>query len=214
MRRLLRRQPQLRSISLFHHFVFRKGFSMSMRFSTAITFALITTTLCFLGLAGCNQGSQDAAVAPEGKTASTVEAKEEYNPHDVPITEEQKTQLKNETAQFSAAVAKIKEFRDATEQETKNGIPENPYKAHQALDQADLVLQWLPQVARDSGVAKDLWEEINTAANELRTSFEKVHQNVDNKQDPNFAAVAQEIDQKIARLQEIAQATGAKSDNG
>ena len=75
------------------------------------------------------------------------------------------------------------------------------------------MLQWLPQVARDSGVAKEHWEEVNTAANELRTSFEKVHQNIDNKQDPNFGSVAQEIDQKIARLQEIAQApvgTGGK----
>ena len=106
---------------------------MSMRFSTAITFALITTTLCFLGLAGCNQGSPKTRPPCRGeRPRSPVEAKEEYNPHDVPITEEQKTQLKNETAQFSAAVAKIKEFRDATEQETKNGIPENPYKAHQA----------------------------------------------------------------------------------
>ena len=37
-------------------------------------------------------------------------------------------------------------------------------------------------------------------ANDLRTLFEKVHQNIDNKQEPDFASVAGEIDQKIARL--------------
>jgi len=185
---------------------------VSTRFSIAILLTVVTTTCCFI--AGCNQGSQDESATPAGETAATDAGKEEYSPHDAPITEEQKAQLKNDTAQFSAAVAKIKEFRDATEQETKNGIPENPYKAHQALDQADLVLQWLPQIARDSGVAKEHWEEINTAANELRTSFEKVHQKIDNKQEPDFASVAPEIDQKIARLEEIARTPGAKGENG
>ena len=60
------------------------------------------------------------------------------------------------------------------------------------MDQADLVLQWLPQIARDSGVPKEHWEEINTTANDLRTLFEKVHQNIDDQKHPDFASVAQD----------------------
>lgn len=181
---------------------------MSVRLSVAALLTLVATTFWFIS--GCNQGSPDASVAPQGEEAPAAAAGEaEYNPHDAPITAEQKTQLQEETAQFSDAVAKIKELCNAIEAETKDGIPQQPYAAHQALDKADLVLKWLPQVARDSGVAKEHWEEINTAANDLRTSLEKVHHNIDNKQDPNFASVAQEMDQKISRLEEIAQDHGA-----
>jgi hypothetical protein len=129
---------------------------------------------------------------------------QEYNPHDVPITEEQKAQLKADTAQFGAAVETIRELANTIKEETKAGIPDNPYQAHQALDKADLVLQWLPQVARDSGVAKECWEEVNTTANQLRTLLEQVHERIDNRQDPDFASVENELNQMIIRLGEIA----------
>lgn len=171
-------------------------------------------------LAGCAQ-EEGPQTGPAGANQSASPAGDsgDYNPHDVPITEEQKEQLRQETAQFAQAVAKIKQFRNETEQETKGGIPENPYKAHQALDQADLVLTWLPEIAGNSSIPKDRWEEATTTANDLRGLFEKVHQNIDNKQDPDFAAVAADIDQKIAVLEEIAQAQPAAAgesnpDNG
>ena len=156
------------------------------------------------------QGRREVDCRPGG----CCRAAQEYNPHDAPLTEQQKTQLQEDTKQFSAAVAKIKEFRDATEAETKDGIPDNPYTAHQALDQVDLVLQWLPQIGRDSGIAKEHWEQINTTASDLRTLFEKVHQNIDDQKDPDFAAVAAEIDQQLARLEAIASLPAAGGSGG
>jgi hypothetical protein len=100
----------------------------------------------------------------------------------------------------------VKQLGNEVEQETAAGIPENPFVAHQALDKADLVLQWLPEIARNSGVAKEHWEAVNTSANDLRTLFEQVHQNIDSKQDPDFAAVAGEMDQKVVGLEKIAAA--------
>lgn len=147
--------------------------------------------------------SGKSPAAPSGKSPAAQAAKGDYNPHDVPITEEQKTQLRKQAAQFPKAVEVIKELRAATEEETKNGIPQNPYKTHQALDKADLVFQWLPEIARDSAVPKQHWEEVTTTANELRTLFEAVHQNIDNKKEPDFKSVAAEVDRKIARLAEI-----------
>lgn len=154
-------------------------------------------------LVGCSQSGKDQA-AKSGGDQPVAKVKGDYNPHDVPITEEQKTALRRQVAQYPDAVAKVKELRDETERETKDGIPQNPYKAHQALDMADLLLQWLPEITRDSGVAKENWEAVNTTANDLRTLFEQVHQNIDNKKDPNFAGVAAEIDLKIAELEKIA----------
>jgi len=157
-------------------------------------------------LAGCSPPAADPIAGETPVPGATTTSEESYNPHDVPITEEQKAELRAQTAKFGDAVATLKQLRGEIEQETAAGIPENPYKAHQALDKADLLLQWLSETARNSGVPKEHWEAVNTSANDLRTLFEQVHQNIDNKQDPNFAAVAGEIDQKLASLEEIAAA--------
>jgi len=169
---------------------------MSIRFFLALSL--------IVGVVGCNQARQDQA-APGGRGKPAAEDKGDYNPHDVPITEEQKTELRKQAGRFPDAVARLKELRKETEAETKNGIPSNPYKAHQALDKADLLLQWLPGIARDSGVPIERLETVTTTANDLRSLFEQVHQNIDNKKDPNFAGVAVEIDQKIARLDKVSQ---------
>jgi hypothetical protein len=154
---------------------------------------------------GCGSQDQagddpDAAQSDEGDNQAGP-----VDPHDVPITEEQKKQLREETAKLADAVAKIKELRDTVERETQDGIPENPFAAHQALDKADIIVQWLPEIARDSGVAKEHWEAVTTAANELRESFDKVHQNIDKKADPDFASVKQQMDARIVELEAIAQ---------
>ena len=167
---------------------------------------LLSVAVTSLGLmTGCGQqghtGDGQDATEPDSGGQQT----EAVDPHDVPITEEQKQQLRKETAKFADAVAKVKELRDAVERETQDGIPENPFEAHQALDKADIIVQWLPEIARDSGVAKEHWETVNTAANELREAFDKVHLNIDNKVDPDFASVQQQMDARIGELQAIAQ---------
>lgn len=170
-------------------------------------------TLAFVGivfLAGCGQGDQETSATEDGTPAAEA-GDDDYNPHDVPITEEQKQQLREQAVDIPKAVEILQQLRDATEQETKDGIPKNPYEVHQSLDKADLVLSLLPDIAKDSGVAKEHWAEVTMTANDLRNLFDKVHQNVDNKQDPGFASVAGEIDAKIARLVEIGQAQPAAS---
>ncbi|MBC8869216.1 MAG: hypothetical protein H8E44_07350 [Planctomycetes bacterium] len=175
-----------------------------------VLLVLTSALISFALLAGCGQSDPEPSVADDG-TPSAETGGDDYNPHDVPITEEQKQQLREQVADLPKAVEVLQQLRDAMERETKDGIPENPFEAHQALDKADLVLSWLREIARDSGVPKEHWAEVNTTANDLRNLFEKVHQNVDNKQDPDFASVAGEIDAKIARLREIGQAEPAAS---
>ncbi len=171
---------------------------MFARFSLA---SLFTFAVVVVGVqTGCNKPDQQSA---GGSSAPVAEGQGDYNPHDVPITDEQKAELREQTAKFADAVAALKQLRNEIEHETAAGIPESPYKAHQALDKADLLLQWLPEIARNSGIAKEHWEAANTSANELRTLIEQVHQNIDNKQDPDFAAVADAIDQKLAGLEAI-----------
>lgn len=173
---------------------------MNVRFPFVV---LLSAAVLFLGLMiGCGQtdGDQDAD-EPDGGGQQA----EAVDPHDVPITEEQKQQLREATAKFADAVAKVKDFRDVVQRETQDGIPESPFAAHQALDKADLVTEWLPKIAQDSGVAKEHWETVTTAANELREAFDKVHLNIDNKVDPDFASVKEQMDARIGELQAIAQ---------
>jgi len=168
--------------------------------------ALLSVVVLSLGLmVGCGQQGPTAGDPDAAQPDSGGQDAKAVNPHDVPITDEQKQQLREETAKFADAVAKVKELRDAVERETKNGIPANPFEAHQALDKADIIVQWLPEIARDSGVAKEHWETVTTAANELREFFDKVHLNIDNKVDPDFASVQQKMDARIAELEAIAQ---------
>lgn len=175
-------------------------------------YSVFVVACCFAALSvlvGCNPSAEKPAA---GGGANTTEAEDDYNPHDVPISDQQKAELRSQTAQFADALAAIKLFRNEIEQETAVGIPANPYKAHQALDKSDLVLQWLPEIARNSGVAKEDWEAVNTAANELRTLLERVHQNIDSKQNPEFAAVADAIDENLTALEQVA--TNSSSDAG
>ncbi len=175
---------------------------MNVRFPFVV---LLSAAVLSLGLMiGCGQqgqtGGEQDAIQPDsgGQQAASVD------PHDVPITEEQKQQLREETAKFADAVAKVEELRNIVQRETQDGSPENPLEVHQALDKADLVVQWLPEIARDSGVPKEDWEQVTTAANELRELFDKVHLNIDNKADPDFASVQQQMDARIGELQAIA----------
>ena len=176
---------------------------MNVQFSFIV---FLSAAVLSLGLMiGCGQQGQTGGDQDATEPDSGGQQAEAVDPHDVPITEEQKQQLREEMAKFADAVAKVKELRDAVEQETKDGIPENPFEAHQALDKADIIVQWLPKIAQDSNVPKEHWETVTTAANELREHFDKVHQNIDNKVNPDFASVQQQMDAKIAELEAIAQ---------
>jgi hypothetical protein len=175
---------------------------MNVRFASVV---LMSAAVFSLGLMiGC--GPQDETSGDQQATGSGGGDPdgEAVDPHDVPITDEQKQKLREETATLADAVAKVKELRDAVKRETQGGIPENPFEAHQALDKADIVTQWLPKIAQDSGVAKEHWETITPAANELRELFDTVHLNIDNKVDPDFASVEQQMDARIAELEAIA----------
>lgn len=184
---------------------------MSMR----LRFVLVLVSLvASAGLfSGCGGPTEDTASDNSPETSGAEQPQDDYDPHDKPLTEEQKAQLLTETATLPAALSKIAEFRDTVQRETADGIPENPYETHQALDRADFVLERLAQIASDSDVPRDHWEEVNTTATDLRNLFEQVHQNIDSQQDPDFASVADDIDQKISRLQEIVDAS-ASGDNG
>jgi hypothetical protein len=118
------------------------------------------------------------------------------DPDDVAITE---ADVKM-PASYAQAVPQIKSYRDTIRAAIEAGTPQ---KAHRSLDELDFVLNKLPSIAKNSGIPKEQWETINTAAQELRNSFNELHSAIDAKREPNYKAVADSIDQAIAKLEQV-----------
>lgn len=135
-------------------------------------------------LAGC--GNSEAPKTPA------------QDPDDVPIRE---ADVKM-PASYAEAIPRIKGYRDTIRQAIEAGTPA---KAHRSLDELDIVLNKLPSIAKESGVPIEQWETINTAAQELRNSFNQLHSAIDEKRAPDYAAVAESIDQSLAKMEQVPQ---------
>jgi hypothetical protein len=174
--------------------------------------AAVFSGLVGLGLVfGCGKPESAKPAAGQGAGAKEADTHDHgdgphshtADPHDQPITEADV----QKPADFKDAVARIMKYREDIEVAAGGDVPG---KAHRSLDELDIVLKWLPGIARDSQVPKDQWETINTSAQQLREQFEKVHGNIDNKKNPDFPAVAKAVDEAIARLEAAAAAGEAK----
>ncbi len=159
---------------------------------------------CFAGvvfLSGCGETNPQPPAQPQGPAAGPrADATAPQDPDDVPITEADVRR----PADFPEAVTRVKGYRDTIRDEIAAG---RPTKAHRALDELDIVLNWLPEIARDGNVPRDRWEAVNTTAQQVRELFNKVHTNIDAKQNPDYASVSKDIDQAIGRLDEVASAS-------
>lgn len=125
------------------------------------------------------------------------------DPDDVPITQADVARPED----YPEAVTRIRGYRDSIRDAIAAGTPT---KAHRALDELDIVLDWLPAIARDGGVPKASWEAVNTDAQRLRELFNKVHAQIDAGQPPDFDAIAGDVEQVLGRLASI-QAEPAKA---
>jgi hypothetical protein len=155
--------------------------------------ALITAGFSLPLFGGCGESQPPASPPAAGAPTSEAARKPAPDPDDKPITEADVVRPKD----FPAAVARLRGYRDSIRSDVTSG---QPTKAHQTLDEQDVVLNWLPAIARDSGVPKDRWEEVNTTAQRLQELFNKVHGQIDAKQNPDYAAIAADVDQAIERL--------------
>lgn len=137
---------------------------------------------------------------PKAAADKTPKTEGAADPHDVPLTEQEIARLKKDTAKYEDAIQHIKDYQKTIKEEATGG---EPAKAHRALDNLDVVLERLPEAAQNSGVPKEKWQEVNETAQKLRDLFNKVHANIDAGEDPNYDAVADEIDQGIKTLSSI-----------
>jgi outer membrane murein-binding lipoprotein Lpp len=172
---------------------------MKIRINLALTALVLTSLVC----AGCGDSKKKTVSKSTERTAKDGD-KEALDPHDVPMTEADVDKLKGEVKSYETAVARIKSYRDTIRDKV---AADKPTEAHRALDELDLILGWLPQIAKDSGVPRESWEDVSTSAQTLRDSFNEVHAAIDEKKDPDYNAVSDKIDAAVTKLDEVPKET-------
>ena len=154
-------------------------------------FAVLLAACLF---AGC---AKNGPAAPgTGSTATAA-----HDPDSIPINE---ADIKM-PANYGEAISRIKAYRDTIRSAIEGGTPT---EAHRSLDELDIVLNKLPALGRDSRVPKEQWEAVNTTSRELRNLFNELHSAIDEKREPDYAAVAKPIDQDIEKLSQLTPPSG------
>lgn len=166
----------------------------------------LSASVAFIAGCGGSAPTTPPGQPPASATTSAAETAATPDPHDVPMTEAEIEQLRQETATYAAAIEHLRSFRDTIQTETTSG---EPAKAHRSLDKADLVLEWLPEIAQNSNVPKEHWEQIVTNAQTVRDAFNTVHANIDAGTAPDYASVQGDVDAAMEALSSIATASDA-----
>jgi hypothetical protein len=136
------------------------------------------TALCLALSLGCAPGS-----GPTGGQSQSPSTTPAHDPDGVPITKADVDM----PADYAVAMPRINEYRDKIRTAIEAGTPS---KAHRPLDELDIVLDNLCEIARDSGVPKEQWEEVNTASRELRDLFNTLHASIDAGDPPDEETIA------------------------
>jgi len=102
---------------------------------------------------------------------------------------------------YAEAVNRLQEYRQQILSAVAAG---RPGKAHRPLDEMDIVIEQLMYIARDRGVARTDWEEVNLARRELRAQFDLVHAAIDAGERPDMSTAEQTTAAALARLQAVA----------
>lgn len=156
--------------------------------------------VAMIPFSGCSKQSETTS-QPVAQTESEPAAQD---PHDIPMTDAEVQAVQQSLTSYEVAVAKIKTYQDTIRTAIADGTPTH---AHRALDELDVVLEHLPTVARDTDVPKSQWATVNTSAQAIRESFNKVHAQIDGGEKPDYQAVAADIDAAVSRLEAVQVAT-------
>ncbi|REK18852.1 MAG: hypothetical protein DWQ37_03335 [Planctomycetota bacterium] len=162
-----------------------------MRFMFRYMVPTMLAASCWL-LAGCGDTGAPQNASPEAGHAAT----HTHDSEEVAITEADVEMPAN----YSDALARVESYRDAIRGAIDTG---DPHGAHRPLDELDIVLRKLPEIARDSEIPMEQWETINVTARELRNAFNELHAAIDENRQPDYEAVSTSIDESVGKLNQV-----------
>lgn len=104
-------------------------------------------------------------------------------------------------ADFPAAVARIKVCNDNLRAALKAG---DVHKAHEPVDELVVLAGKLTSIARDSGVPKANWKDINLLAKELDEQLDSLHAALDRDESTGYDTIGPKMDAAITQLETLA----------
>jgi hypothetical protein len=166
---------------------------MKARFRPAILLAVALVVVC-----GYASGAI-AAAPPKSKPHTHAEHEGHAgHDHDHQHLCEEDIELPTD---FASAVQRIEDCRETIKAEIEAGHLE---ELHHPLDEATIILGKLMPLARDSGVPKSKWQEVNLVAKDLKKRLGALHTSIDKQQPTDYSKVAPPIDADVRRLQAVA----------
>jgi len=105
---------------------------------------------------------------------------------------------------FEAAVARIKACHASVKLALEKG---ELHDAHDPVDEVTIVLEKMMPLAKESGIDRSHWKEINLLVKKLGGHFDAVHEAVEQHTEGEVAVPA--VEETIRRLEIIAQAPRA-----
>lgn len=128
--------------------------------------------------------------------ASHKHSDDEHHEEDAALTEADIDMPRD----YASALARLQSYRQQILEALAEG---HAHEAHQPLDEMDIVITKLMYIARDSGVPRGDWEEVNLARRELRAQFDLAHAAIDQEQPVDRAALEQSTVAPLERLSAI-----------
>jgi hypothetical protein len=167
---------------------------------------LILVALVICGLAGTNAFAGQSQVKPHTHDHSK-HAHAGHSHDDHHLCEADIDMPKD----FATAVSRIKTCRTTIAEE----VAEQHWdELHAPLDEATIITNKLTTIARDSGIPKAKWQEINLAAKELKKQLGDMHTAIDKAGKVDFVRYSKSIDAAIGRLEATAKAVSSSNGPG
>ncbi len=107
---------------------------------------------------------------------------------------------------FGELVTRIEGYNEQIKTAITSGKPET---GHRALDELDIVLDETMTLAKSS-VTEDQLATVNEARQAIKNAFLELHQSIDAKENPDYAAKEQTIQKAIADLKQATTAQPSK----
>lgn len=104
---------------------------------------------------------------------------------------------------FAEAVESISRFNREIADALSNGKPQ---LADEAVDQLLDIARWLPEIAADSDMLEDQWNEVDAGAAELTDLLEDTHVKLQGSQSINYSATEESVQRIVGDLEKIVDA--------
>jgi hypothetical protein len=100
---------------------------------------------------------------------------------------------------YAALVARVEQLVDDIRDKIAAGTPT---KAHRSLDELDIILKKAAAIASRT-VPTQNWKEVNVQSKELAAAHNELHEKIDEKQNPDYAALADRIRKALDALKAV-----------